>query len=82
MKVKIKKWKGVATWLWDIEEVKCTICQSDFESPCPKCKTPGDDCVPVQGSCNHHFHLHCIMRWVDGGKEDCPNCRMKWEPKS
>jgi len=26
MKIKIVSWNGVATWLWDIEEVKCIIC--------------------------------------------------------
>lgn len=82
MKIKIVSWDGVATWLWDIEEVKCIICQNDFETPCPKCKIPGDDCVPVQGKCTHNFHLHCIERWLSEGKEKCPLCRNKWDPKN
>ncbi len=50
MKVKINSWNSVATWKWDIENAdKCTICQSEFEAPCPRCRIPGDDCVPVQG---------------------------------
>lgn len=47
MKLKINTWNAIATWVWDIEnESNCTICQLPFESPCPKCKTPGDECVP------------------------------------
>ena len=47
MKVKIKSWNALATWVWNIEnESQCAICQSDFESPCPRCKVPGDECPP------------------------------------
>ena len=47
MKVKINSWNAIATWVWDIDtESNCTICQLPFESPCPKCKVPGDECVP------------------------------------
>lgn len=47
MKVRINAWNAIATWVWDIEnENYCTICQLPFESPCPKCKVPGDECVP------------------------------------
>lgn len=65
MKFKIESWHSVATWMWNIptDEDCCTICQYPFESPCPKCKVPGDDCVPIQGQCSHHFHLHCIVKW-------------------
>jgi anaphase-promoting complex subunit 11 len=84
MKVKINSWNAVATWKWDIEtEECCTICQFAFESPCPRCKVPGDDCVPIQGQCLHHFHLHCILKWTEeGSSEDCPLCRKKWVAKN
>ena len=84
MKVKIDSWNAVATWKWDIEsEECCTICQYAFESPCPRCKVPGDDCVPIQGQCLHHFHLHCILKWTEeGANEDCPLCRKKWVVKN
>ena len=26
------------------EEEMCGVCQQEFESACPGCKTPGDDC--------------------------------------
>lgn len=45
MKVKIKRWNGVATWRWDIpEDDVCGICQVHFDGTCPTCKYPGDDC--------------------------------------
>ncbi|KAI6711697.1 anaphase-promoting complex subunit 11 [Diplocarpon mali] len=45
MKVKIRKWTGVATWRWDIpDDDVCGICQVHFDGTCPTCKYPGDDC--------------------------------------
>ncbi|KAM3126708.1 hypothetical protein pb186bvf_021183, partial [Paramecium bursaria] len=39
MKVRIKEWNAVATWIWNIpNQERCTICQQAFELPCPKCK--------------------------------------------
>jgi anaphase-promoting complex subunit 11 len=47
MRVKVNNWNAVATWVWDIKnQTDCTICQLSLESPCPKCKNPGDDCPP------------------------------------
>lgn len=58
MKVKIKKWAGVATWRWDIpEDDVCGICQIHFDGSCPSCRFPGDDCELCQPAC-----LHCISR--------------------
>ena len=68
--------------MWDIEDnSECSICQQAFESPCPKCKFPGDDCVPILGECKHTFHLHCIIKWIEEN-ENCPLCRAKWVEKS
>lgn len=80
MKVKINSWQAVATWKWDIQNAEsCAICQFAFESPCPTCKMPGDECIPIEGQCNHYFHLHCILKWTEeGSSEDCPLCRKKW----
>lgn len=48
MKVKIVQWNAVASWVWDLEtdNQQCSICQVPFESTCPRCKIPGDDCPP------------------------------------
>ncbi|CAG9321828.1 unnamed protein product [Blepharisma stoltei] len=75
MKVKIEKWLGVARWAWDVPDPQCVICLLPFESPCPTCKNPGDDCAPIESECSHHFHLHCISHWTSEGNEKCPCCR-------
>jgi anaphase-promoting complex subunit 11 len=77
----------VASWKWDIpEEDVCGICHGEFERCCPSstCKVPGDDCPPMWGACNHAFHMHCIMRWLEAPRPDeavpeCPMCRRPWE---
>lgn len=75
----------VAGWRWDVKEDDvCGICREAFESCCPTCKVPGDDCPPMWGACNHAFHMHCIMKWLDAGKDreqQCPLCRRAWEFK-
>ncbi|TFJ82031.1 hypothetical protein NSK_006699 [Nannochloropsis salina CCMP1776] len=83
MKVKIKRWHAVATWQWDVNDERCGICYTAFEACCPDCHIPGDDCPPVWGRCNHAFHMHCIMKWLNSqqnaNKQTCPACRQKWE---
>jgi len=38
---------------------------------------------PVWGKCNHIFHLHCILKWIQqqGAEAHCPMCRQPWEFK-
>jgi anaphase-promoting complex subunit 11 len=48
-----------------------------FEIPCPNCKTPGDDCPPLEGNCGHFFHLHCIYKWLETN-DKCPLDRELW----
>jgi anaphase-promoting complex subunit 11 len=44
---------------------------------------PGDECIPIEGKCNHYFHLHCILKWTEeGSSDDCPLCRNKWAVKN
>ncbi|CAK66460.1 unnamed protein product (macronuclear) [Paramecium tetraurelia] len=81
MKVKIKEWNAVTSWIWSLDTDRCTICQLAFEQPCPRCKLPGDECPPVTGACNHHFHLHCIVRWTEE-QDYCPLDRQKWKVKN
>uniref|UniRef100_A0A0E0CZE5 Anaphase-promoting complex subunit 11 RING-H2 finger domain-containing protein n=1 Tax=Oryza meridionalis TaxID=40149 RepID=A0A0E0CZE5_9ORYZ len=63
MKVKILQWHSVASWTWDAQDETCGICRMAFDGCCPDCKFPGDDCPLIWGSCNHAFHLHCILKW-------------------
>jgi len=74
----------VAVWKWDTGEGDvCGICRSAFELCCPSCAMPGDDCPPLWGACNHAFHLHCIVKWLEAqaDKKECPLCRRAWEER-
>mmetsp|Transcript_19761 Transcript_19761/g.44805 ORF Transcript_19761/g.44805 Transcript_19761/m.44805 type:complete len:84 (-) Transcript_19761:211-462(-) len=81
MNVKIKRWHGVAAWKWDVNDDCCGICRFAFEACCPDCKIPGDDCPPIWGKCNHAFHIHCIMKWLEKNNT-CPMCRQEWQYQS
>ncbi|CAN1161192.1 Anaphase-promoting complex subunit 11 [Linum perenne] len=54
-----------------------------FDGCCPDCKLPGDDCPLIWGKCNHAFHLHCILKWVNSqtSQAHCPMCRGEWQFK-
>eukprot|EP00938_MAST-03A_sp_MAST-3A-sp1_P003833 g3833.t1 len=81
MKVKIKKWHGVAAWRWNVKDDCCGICRNAFDACCPDCKVPGDDCPPVWGMCGHAFHMHCIVKWLSSQnvRQHCPMCRKDWK---
>ena len=79
LKVKIKRWHGVAKWSWGCGEGEvCGICQSAFEGVAPGAKFPGDECPVVWGVCGHSFHLQCVSTWLQG-RNTCPICRREWE---
>ncbi|CAK9779798.1 RING/U-box [Cutaneotrichosporon oleaginosum] len=63
------------------EDEECGICRLSFESCCPACKMPGDDCPLIWGTCTHVFHMHCLLQWLETeqSKEQCPLDRRKWE---
>ncbi|KAK0154221.1 Anaphase-promoting complex subunit 11 [Merluccius polli] len=69
MKVQVKQWNGVASWLW--------VANDD------NCKVPGDDCPLVWGQCSHCFHMHCILKWLNSQQvqQQCPMCRQEWKFK-
>ncbi|CAI5765875.1 APC11 protein [Podarcis lilfordi] len=83
MKVKIKSWHGVASWLWVANDENCGICRMAFNGCCPDCKVPGDDCPLVWGQCSHCFHMHCILKWLNSQQvqQHCPMCRQEWKFK-
>ncbi|KAI8422503.1 hypothetical protein MSG28_006319 [Choristoneura fumiferana] len=73
MKVTVKSWTGVATWRWIANDDNCGICRMPFDSCCPDCKLPGDDCPLVWGACSHCFHIHCIVKWLQSQpQQQCP----------
>ncbi|WVZ56663.1 hypothetical protein U9M48_007157, partial [Paspalum notatum var. saurae] len=83
MKVKILQWHAVASWTWDAQDETCGICRMAFDGCCPDCKFPGDDCPLIWGACNHAYHLHCILKWVNSQTSTplCPMCRREWQFK-
>ncbi|BAT93298.1 hypothetical protein VIGAN_07224200, partial [Vigna angularis var. angularis] len=76
-------WHGIASWTWDAQDETCGICRMAFDGCCPDCKLPGDDCPLIWGVCNHAFHLHCILKWVNSqtSQAHCPMCRREWQFK-
>ena len=95
MKVKIKNWTPVAYWRWKAADDDCGICRNQFESCCPDCKVPGDDCplsikiidhfcysfYVVWGECSHVFHMHCLYKWIntESSRQQCPMDRRVWK---
>ncbi|XP_004287933.1 PREDICTED: anaphase-promoting complex subunit 11-like isoform 1 [Fragaria vesca subsp. vesca] len=77
------RWHAVAAWTWDAQDETCGICRMAFDGCCPDCKLPGDDCPLIWGACNHAFHLHCILKWVNSqtSQAHCPMCRREWQFK-
>ncbi|KAL6146429.1 PREDICTED: anaphase-promoting complex subunit 11 [Fragaria vesca subsp. vesca] len=77
------EWHAVAAWTWDAQDETCGICRMAFDGCCPDCKLPGDDCPLIWGACNHAFHLHCILKWVNSqtSQAHCPMCRREWQFK-
>ncbi|KAF9622290.1 hypothetical protein IFM89_031093 [Coptis chinensis] len=73
----IFRWHAVTSWTWDAQDETCGICRKAFDGCCPDCKLPGDDCPLIWGACNHAFHLHCILKWVNSqtSQAHCPMCR-------
>nr|GMD89992.1 anaphase-promoting complex subunit 11 [Ipomoea batatas] len=78
-----ERWHAVASWTWDAQDETCGICRMAFDGCCPDCKLPGDDCPLIWGACNHAFHLHCILKWVNSqtSQAHCPMCRREWQFK-
>ncbi|KAK4739466.1 hypothetical protein R3W88_003163 [Solanum pinnatisectum] len=77
------QWHAVSSWTWDAQDETCGICRMAFDGCCPDCKLPGDDCPLIWGACNHAFHLHCILKWVNSqsAQAHCPMCRREWQFK-
>lgn len=81
IKIRLKRFHGVAAWSWNANDDVCGICQSAFEGTAPGVKFPGEDCPVVWGKCGHAFHLQCVSKWLSqpSSKNSCPICRQEWE---
>ncbi|KAI3635736.1 hypothetical protein MIR68_006374 [Amoeboaphelidium protococcarum] len=81
LQVTIKNWNAVAKWKWDVpNEDICGICRSPYDSACPQCRFPGDDCPLIVGHCKHCFHMHCLLKWIasPSSQQQCPMDRKPW----
>eukprot|EP01079_Euglenida_sp_SAG-EU17-18_P008012 gene8012-1429_t len=83
MEVTIRHWRGVADCTWGSDDESRGRCRLAFDTCCPDCRHPGDDCPLAWGRCNHHFHMHCIEKWIlqNVQRPQCPMCRADWEYK-
>ena len=60
----------------DVENFKCPICLGE-EQKLTK------DLAVIKTPCSHHFHLKCLVPWIDrtDGDEEvqCPICRYEFQ---
>lgn len=60
IRVRLLGARFVTSWRWSVTkdpEDTCGICRLAYESVCPTCKLPGEDCPPIIGQCKHAFHM-------------------------
>ena len=81
MKITIRAFHAIGEWRWETQEENCPICCQPFDGCCEQCRYPGDDCPPVYGECGHHFHVHCITKWLSAqdNNKNCPLCRREFK---
>ncbi|KPI39807.1 Anaphase-promoting complex subunit 11 [Cyphellophora attinorum] len=85
MKVSLLSTNLIATWSWQLPtpdaDDLCGICRVAFDGTCPTCRQPGDPCPLLIGKCQHSFHMHCLIMWVqqESSRGLCPMCRRKFE---
>ncbi|KAK4415919.1 putative E3 ubiquitin-protein ligase RHB1A [Sesamum alatum] len=64
----------------DVELLKSnppTISAADEEDACPTCLEEYDAENPkIMTKCNHHFHLSCILEWMERS-DTCPICNQE-----
>ncbi|XP_047564650.1 anaphase-promoting complex subunit 11 isoform X1 [Lutra lutra] len=93
MKVKIKCWNGVATWLWVANDENCGICRMAFNGCCPdwpRAVPRGKQDIGVLKSpCPMNDQAFCVGSGKVPG-DDCPlvwgqcshcfhmHCILKW----
>ncbi len=79
MKITVKSYHAVAVWRWNTGDDQCAICYNPFDMCCETCTVPGESCPPAWGECTHHFHMHCITRWLSADNRNCPMCRQPFK---
>ncbi|XP_071794468.1 uncharacterized protein [Asterias amurensis] len=72
MKVKIISWTAVSTWRWIANDDNCGICRMAFDSCCPDCKMPGDDCPLGETTLLKNKQAWNYMQVTEAMTSDCP----------
>ncbi len=60
----------------------CPICMNSLVGNCIECQAdPGNapECNIAVGKCEHAFHQHCITKWLENGRKNCPLDTNDWE---
>lgn len=83
MKVKIKCWNGVATWLWVANDENCGICRMAFNGCCPDFvspRGPGHRCRTSCGPGRPRLLLPAFVTraLVPAGKVPGDDCPLVW----
>ena len=68
IKVRLVGARFITSWRWSVTkdpEDTCGICRLAYESVCPTCKLPGEDCPPIIGQCKHAFHMRACLTLVN-----------------
>ena len=71
-------------WSYGSDNRSCSICQNKLEESCNRCLTEiqkekiSKKCNIARGLCGHHFHFHCIQKWLETS-ESCPNDALMWK---
>ncbi|XP_030088130.1 anaphase-promoting complex subunit 11 isoform X2 [Serinus canaria] len=74
MRVRVRSWHGVASWLWVANDENCGICRMAFNGCCPDC-----ECGTGTGT------GLCAPGGADGVsvpqqvQQHCPMCRQEWK---
>jgi len=54
--------------------MKCVICNNSLEEKC--IVQSDDDCIVLNGDCNHDFHKTCLEIWFRRiHEQECPLCK-------
>lgn len=90
--VELKLANLVAQWYYkgSDDEGVCAICLNDLAEPCIDCVTDTSllalQCRSLGGVCNHHFHGHCIGKYLRStnavSRNRCPLCQQPWETQT
>lgn len=84
---RVRKWKAIALWAYDIDVENCAICRNHIMDNCIECQAVSEisntdeSCKIARGKCSHVFHMHCIRRWLNT-RQVCPLDNGRWEYRS